>query len=125
VVTGGSRGIGRAVAIRLASEGCDLALVARDVDGVRLGRSLAGTVEEIERLGRRVAAIGCDLTDPSVRRESIIDRVEAELGGVDILVNNAAMSVFKSVSDWTDEKLRAMQIWAVPGCAGDSDRVGT
>jgi NAD(P)-dependent dehydrogenase (short-subunit alcohol dehydrogenase family) len=115
VVTGGSRGIGRAVAIRLASEGCDLALVARDVEGVRLGRSLAGTVEEIERMGRRVTAIGCDLTDPSVRRESIIDRVEAELGGADILVNNAAMSVFKSVAEWTDDKLRAMQevnVWA-------------
>jgi citronellol/citronellal dehydrogenase len=115
VVTGGSRGIGRAIAIRLASEGADLALVARDVDGVRLGRSLAGTVEEIRDLGRRVIAIGADLTDPALPRASIIDQVEAGLGPVDILVNNAAMSVFKSVIDWADGPLRAMQeinVWA-------------
>jgi len=115
VVTGGSRGIGRAIAIRLASEGADLALVARDVDGVRLGRSLSGTVEEIRNLGRRVIAIGADLTDPTLSRSSIIDRVEADLGPVDILVNNAAMSVFKNVIDWTDAPLRAMQeinVWA-------------
>ena len=99
VVTGGSRGIGRAIAIRLASEGADLALVARDVDGVRLGRSLAGTVDEITAMGRRVVPIAADLTDPAVRRADIIDRVEAHLGPVDILVNNAAMSVFKNVID--------------------------
>ena len=115
VVTGGSRGIGRGIALRLASEGADLALVARDLDGVRLGRSLAGTLEEIRALGRRAIGIAADLTDPSFPRASIIDSVEAELGGVDILINNAAMSVFKSVIDWTDEKLRAMQevnVWA-------------
>jgi len=115
VVTGGSRGIGRGIAIRLASEGADLALVARDVEGVRLGRSLAGTVDEIRAMDRRVIAVAADLTDPTVSRASIIDQVEADLGPVDILVNNAAMSVFKNVIDWNDQKLRAMQevnVWA-------------
>ena len=115
VVTGGSRGIGRGIAIRLASEGADLALVARDVEGMRLGRSLAGTVEEIRAMGRSVIAVAADLTDPTVSRASIIDEVEASLGPVDILVNNAAMSVFKNVIDWNDQKLRAMQevnVWA-------------
>jgi citronellol/citronellal dehydrogenase len=109
VVTGGSRGIGRGIAVRLASEGADLALVARDVDGVRLGRSLASTVEEIRAMGRRVVAIAADLTDPALPKATIIDQVEAELGPVDILVNNAGMSLFKNVVDWTDPKLRAMQ----------------
>jgi citronellol/citronellal dehydrogenase len=115
LVTGGSRGIGRACALRLAAEGADLALVARDVDGTRLGRSLAGTVEEIRTLGRGVVAIGADLTDPNLRRAEIVEQAEAALGPVDILVNNAAMSVFTNVVDWRREKLRAMQevnVWA-------------
>jgi len=109
VVTGGSRGIGRATALRLAHEGADVALVARDIDGERLGRSLAGTIEEVRATGRRALPIAADLTDGSIRRASIIEQVEAELGPVDILVNNAAMSVFKDVVDWNLDKVRAMQ----------------
>jgi NAD(P)-dependent dehydrogenase (short-subunit alcohol dehydrogenase family) len=114
VVTGGSRGIGRAAAIRLASEGADLALVASDIDGVRFGRSLATTADEIEAMGRRVLAIGADLGDPA-ERQLIIDQVEAELGPVDILVNNAVMGIFANVAEFTPETLRAMQevnVWA-------------
>ena len=109
VVTGGSRGIGRATALRLAHEGADVALVARDLDGERLGRSLAGTIEEVRATGRRALPVAADLTDASFRRASIIEEVEAELGPVDILVNNAAMSVFKDVVDWNIDKVRIMQ----------------
>jgi NAD(P)-dependent dehydrogenase (short-subunit alcohol dehydrogenase family) len=108
VVTGGSRGIGRASALRLAHEGADLALVARDVDGVRLGRSLAAMVEEVRGLGRRVVPIAADLTDPSVSRSAVLQQAEAELGPVDVLVNNAAMSQFRNVADWNPDKVRAM-----------------
>ena len=109
LVTGGSRGIGRASALRLAHEGADVALVARDVDGERLGRSLAGTADDVRAAGGRVLAVAADLTDGSRRRAEIIEQVEAELGPVDILVNNAAMSVFKDVVDWNLDKVRAMQ----------------
>jgi len=115
LVTGGSRGIGRAIAMRLASEGASLALVARDVDGLRLGRSLGGTVAEIEALGVRVVPSAADLTDPTVDRASIVRRAEDELGPIDILVNNAALSVFADVVDWRRDKLRAMHevnVWA-------------
>jgi NAD(P)-dependent dehydrogenase (short-subunit alcohol dehydrogenase family) len=115
LVTGASRGIGRAIALRLAAEGADVALVARDVDGVRLGRSLAATVDEVRATGRRAIAIGADLTDPDASRRAIVDQTVAELGSLDILVNNAAMSVFKNVVDWNFDKLRAMHevnVWA-------------
>ncbi len=109
IVTGGSRGIGRATALRLAHEGADVAMVARDIDGERLGRSLAGTIEEVRATGRRALPVAADLTDASFPRGRIIEQVEAELGPVDILVNNAAMSVFKDVVDWNLDKVRMMQ----------------
>lgn len=111
VVTGGSRGIGRAAALRLAHEGADLALVARDVEGNRFGRSLAETVAEVEAVGVRATAIAADLTDPAFPRATVIDQAEAALGPVDILVNNAAMSIFRDVVDWSPAKVRAM--WEV------------
>jgi citronellol/citronellal dehydrogenase len=111
VVTGGSRGIGRSAALRLAHAGAHLALVARDVDGNRLGRSLAETVAEVEAIGVRAVAIAADLTDPTDSRAAVIEQAEAALGPVDILVNNAAMSVFRNVIDWSPAKVRAM--WEV------------
>jgi len=111
VVTGGSRGIGRAAALRLAHEGVDLALVARDVDGNRLGRSLAETVAEVQAVGVRAVAIAADLTDATLPRSRVIEQAEAALGSVDILVNNAAMSIFRSVVEWAPAKVRAM--WEV------------
>jgi NAD(P)-dependent dehydrogenase (short-subunit alcohol dehydrogenase family) len=108
LVTGGSRGIGRAIALRLVSEGAAVALVARDVDGERLGRSLAGTVAEINDAGGRAVAIGADLGDPSVSRSAVVEDAANALGPVDILVNNAAMSLFRDVADWSDKALRLM-----------------
>jgi NAD(P)-dependent dehydrogenase (short-subunit alcohol dehydrogenase family) len=108
LVTGGSRGIGRAIALRLVSEGAAVALVARDVDGERLGRSLAGTVAEINDGGGRAVAIGADLGDPSVSRAAVVEQAASALGPVDILVNNAAMSLFRNVADWSDKALRLM-----------------
>src|SRR5436305_321760 len=101
LVTGGSRGIGRAIALRLVSEGTAVALVARDIDGVRLGRSLAGTVAEINDAGGRAVAIAADLGDPSTSRAAVVQQAEAALGPVDILVNNAAMSLFRNVAEWS------------------------
>jgi hypothetical protein len=64
IVTGASRGIGRAVAIQLASEGADVAIVARSVEpGKRISGSLNETAERIRGLGSKCMIIGTDLSD--------------------------------------------------------------
>jgi NAD(P)-dependent dehydrogenase (short-subunit alcohol dehydrogenase family) len=59
----------------------------------------------------RAVAIAADLTDPAFPRASVIEQAEAALGPVDILVNNAAMSVFRNVIEWNPAKVRLM--WEV------------
>ncbi|MGH2409931.1 MAG: SDR family NAD(P)-dependent oxidoreductase [Chloroflexota bacterium] len=82
VVTGASRGIGRAIALALASEGATVAAVARDAE------ALAALTEEIRRLGREAVAIPCDVTDQA-RVEAMAATALDKLGGIDILVHNA------------------------------------
>jgi NAD(P)-dependent dehydrogenase (short-subunit alcohol dehydrogenase family) len=82
VVTGASRGIGRAIALALAGEGADVAVSARG------GAELEALASEIGSLGRRSAAVACDVTDPA-QVEMLARRAQDALGSVDILVNNA------------------------------------
>lgn len=92
VVTGGSRGMGKAIAQRLAAEGAAVCVTSRSAEpgSHELGGSLAETVEEITAAGGRALAVGADLSDPGLDRAAMLERIEAELGPVDILVNNAA-----------------------------------
>jgi len=94
VVTGSSRGIGAAIAERLAAEGADVVLTARTLDQhEHLEGSLNATRERLARYGTNVAVVVADLTDP-VDRQRVIPEAEAALGGpVEILVNNAAASI--------------------------------
>jgi NAD(P)-dependent dehydrogenase (short-subunit alcohol dehydrogenase family) len=85
LVTGGSRGIGKAVARVLAEEGCDVAIAARHADA--LGQAAA---ELADITGRRIAPVTADTgSTESVR--AMVAAARDELGGVDILVNSAAM----------------------------------
>jgi NAD(P)-dependent dehydrogenase (short-subunit alcohol dehydrogenase family) len=84
VVTGGSRGIGFAIAGTLAAEGADVALLARDPG------QLAAAGQRLEARGHRVLTVPADTTDDAAVRAAFA-RTAAELGGVDILVNNAAV----------------------------------
>jgi NAD(P)-dependent dehydrogenase (short-subunit alcohol dehydrogenase family) len=101
LVTGASRGIGVAIARRLAAEGAALALVARTSQadaGSRLPGSLAETVAAIEAEGGRAVPIVADLADP-VARAGIVPAVEATLGPVDVLVHNAAAAIYAPVAE--------------------------
>ena len=85
LVTGGSRGIGRAIALRLAAEGADLAICARNV-------AAAGEVAAaIEALGRRCLVRQADVADAEQAAELVAATI-AELGRLDVLVNNAGVT---------------------------------
>jgi 3-oxoacyl-[acyl-carrier protein] reductase len=83
VVAGGSRGIGRSIALGFAAAGADVSICARGAG------TLEATRAEIARHGRRAHAATCDLADgPAVAR--YVAEAEAALGGIDVLVNNAS-----------------------------------
>jgi NAD(P)-dependent dehydrogenase (short-subunit alcohol dehydrogenase family) len=96
VVTGASRGIGRAIALALARAGADVVVSAR-TEG-----EIAALASEIRALGRQAWAIPCDVTDPAA-----VERLGAEAltatGGVDVLVNNAGASGSHKFAGHPDE----------------------
>jgi NAD(P)-dependent dehydrogenase (short-subunit alcohol dehydrogenase family) len=96
IVTGASRGIGAAIAVRLAAEGARVALVARSVEAGsgKLAGSLAETAERIRALGAEYLCIGANLAEPE-QRAHIVPQVLEHFGGVDILINNAAWSRYQ------------------------------
>jgi len=81
LITGGSRGIGRAIAEALAAEGCDLAICSRGADGVEAAR------KSLESRGVRVYAKAVDVGDKAALEGFVADAIE-ELGGLDTLVSN-------------------------------------
>lgn len=109
LVTGASRGIGAAIAVRLAAAGARVALVARSLEpgsGGHLAGSLRETADTISAAGGIALPIVADLSDPSCERGSLAARTEAELGPVDVLVNNAAACFYLSIDDTSERRLR-------------------
>src|SRR2546421_679740 len=96
LVTGGGRGIGRAIALSLAAAGADVAVASRSP------AELEETVGGIRETGRRGEAIQCDVADRS-QVEAMTARVKSALGNPVILVNNAGMAASAKLSETTDE----------------------
>ena len=97
IVTGGSKGIGRATALSLAQEGANVAICARGVEDLK---EVAATISE--STGRAVLPVRADMTVLEDIRNLVATTV-SELGGVDILVNNAVNSVAAPFSELSDE----------------------
>ncbi|MBM3784330.1 MAG: SDR family oxidoreductase [Acidobacteria bacterium] len=99
VITGGSRGLGKAMALALAAEGVRIALVARDE------AAMAEVAKEIQAAGGDAACFKTDVTD-----EASIATLEKEVllhfGGVDILINNAGINIRKPIHEFTLEEWR-------------------
>jgi NAD(P)-dependent dehydrogenase (short-subunit alcohol dehydrogenase family) len=109
LVTGASRGIGAAIARRFATEGATVAVTARTVDpgSSRLPGTIGETVAAISADGGTARAYAADLADPAAR-SSLVASVIADLGRIDVLVNNAAVTYFTPVTDFTDRRFALM-----------------
>jgi short-subunit dehydrogenase len=99
VVTGASAGVGRAVAQRFAREGAKLGLIARGEAG------LTGAGRDVEAAGGQALVVAADVADPE-QVEAAAQRIEDELGPIDIWVNNAMLSVFSPFMEMTAGEFR-------------------
>src|ERR1700761_9135655 len=99
LVTGGSRGIGAAIAKRLAADGANVAITyAKGADAAN------AVVKHIESLGRKGVAIQADAADANAVRGAV-EKTVAALGKLDILVNNAGTAIPKKFEEATQEEL--------------------
>ena len=102
VVTGGTKGIGRAIARALIGAGVDVVISSRHEE------ELAKTVSELNELGPgRCAGVNCDVRDES-QVKVLFAHAATTLGGLDILVNNAGIGLFVSVEETSGEDFRAV-----------------
>jgi NAD(P)-dependent dehydrogenase (short-subunit alcohol dehydrogenase family) len=99
VITGASAGVGRATAQRFAKEGACIGLIARGIDG------LEGARKDVETLGGKALVIPVDVANAE-QVEAAAEKIEAELGPIDIWVNNAMTSVFSPITKMTAEEFR-------------------
>ncbi|MHA4853431.1 MULTISPECIES: acetoin reductase [unclassified Rhodococcus (in: high G+C Gram-positive bacteria)] len=98
LITGAGQGIGRAIALRLAADGADIALV--DVNGDRLH----AVADEIRAVGSKAISVVADVTDRS-QVQSAVDQAEHELDGFDIIVNNAGIAQVNPLADVQPEEV--------------------
>jgi NAD(P)-dependent dehydrogenase (short-subunit alcohol dehydrogenase family) len=99
VITGASAGVGRAAAREFARHGASIGLIARGEDGLEAAR------RDVEELGGKALVLPVDVADPA-QMESAAERIERELGPIDIWVNNAMTSVFAPIKETTAEEFR-------------------
>ncbi|EJD6539240.1 acetoin reductase [Providencia rettgeri] len=98
LVTGAAQGIGRGIALRLAKEGANIALVDLKKD------KLEDVAKEIAALGRKVTTFAADIS----QRDQVfaaVDHAEAELGGFDVMINNAGIAQVKPIADVRQEDM--------------------
>jgi NAD(P)-dependent dehydrogenase (short-subunit alcohol dehydrogenase family) len=109
VVTGASRGIGEAIAKKLAAEGAAVAVTARTVEpgDSKFEGSITETVDAIRAAGGTAIAIAADLSKQEDRAR-LVEAAQKELGPIDVLVNNAAVTFFEPVAEFSERHFALM-----------------
>jgi citronellol/citronellal dehydrogenase len=90
IITGGTRGIGKAIGLRLAKEGANIVIAAKSVEeNAKLGGTIFTAAAEMEAAGGKALAVQCDIRFED-QVQHVIDKAAEKFGGIDILVNNAS-----------------------------------
>ena len=89
-ITGASRGIGKAIALRLAAEGANIVVAAKSTEeNPKLGGTIYSAAHEIEQAGGKALAVQCDIRDES-QINNAVEKAAERFNGIDILINNAS-----------------------------------
>src|SRR3954447_5634353 len=108
LVTGASRGIGAAIAERLAAAGAHVSAAARTLDpDPKYVGSLAETVERVRTAGGTIVPVQADISKSDDRRRMVDETVE-QLGPIDILVNNAAVTFYLPFTEFSEKRYNLM-----------------
>jgi citronellol/citronellal dehydrogenase len=108
-ITGASRGIGRAIALRAARDGADIAIAAKSsVANPKLPGTIHSVAAEVEVAGGRALALQCDIREEDAVRAAVAATVDA-FGGIDILVNNASAIWLRGTLDTPMKRYDLMQ----------------
>lgn len=103
IITGATRGIGKAIALRLAKEGANIVIAAKSVEeNAKLGGTIFSAAAEIEAAGGKALAVQCDIRFED-QVQNVIDKTVAAFGGIDILVNNAS-AISLTTTELTEPK---------------------
>ena len=90
LITGASRGIGKAIGLRLAKEGANIVITSKSVEeNPKLGGTIYSAAKEMEKAGGKALAVQCDIRFED-QVQNVIDKAVATFGGIDILINNAS-----------------------------------
>jgi citronellol/citronellal dehydrogenase len=103
LITGASRGIGKAIGLRLAASGANIVIASKSVEeNPKLGGTIYSAAEEMEKAGGKALAVQCDIRFED-QIQQVIDKTLSAFGGIDILVNNAS-AINLSPTEQTEPK---------------------
>jgi len=98
LITGAGQGIGRAIALRLAKDGANVAIVDVNADKMQT------VADEVRKIGRKATTFKADVTKRD-EVQAAVDHAEKQLGGFDVIVNNAGIAQVQPLADVTPEEL--------------------
>jgi citronellol/citronellal dehydrogenase len=103
LITGGTRGIGKAIGLRLAKEGANIVIAAKSVEeNAKLGGTIFTAAAEMEAAGGKALAVQCDIRFED-QVKNVIDKAVEKFGGIDILINNAS-AISLTATEQTEPK---------------------